>query len=80
MLTTNPSDANYQYAAGEALSQGIEVDLQSQLTDQLHLMANYAYTDAQIHKDTTIAKGTPLNNIPRHSGNLALDYVLYNRL
>ena len=76
VLTTNPSDANYQYAAGEALSRGIEVDLQSQLTDQLHLMANYTYTDAQIHKDTTIAKGTPLNNIPRHSGNLALDYVL----
>lgn len=75
-LTLDPNDSSYQYAAGEAQSQGVELSWQTQLNDQLNLLANYTYTDATIVKDTSIAKGTRLNSVPRHNANLALDYKL----
>lgn len=74
VLTTDPNDNNYQYAAGEAISRGLEIDFQHNVTDQLHFAANYAYTDAEISKDTLVAKGTALNNIPRHSAFMRLNY------
>lgn len=76
VLTTDPTDSNYQYAAGEARSQGLEWEMKSQLTDQLGVMAHYTYTDAEVTQDTHIAKGSALNNIPRHSAHLGFNYAL----
>jgi iron complex outermembrane receptor protein len=50
VLTTDRIDPNFQTAAGEVSSQGIELDLNSQLNDRWSVNANYSYTDAQIEK------------------------------
>ncbi|MCG2921542.1 TonB-dependent receptor, partial [Escherichia coli] len=68
-LTIDPNDPSYQYAAGEARSQGVELTAQTQLWSKLNVLANYTYTDAIITKDTNIAKGTRLNSIPKHNAN-----------
>ncbi|NOU44206.1 MAG: TonB-dependent siderophore receptor, partial [Methyloglobulus sp.] len=38
---------------GEANSQGLEIDLSGQLTDNWNIIASYAYTDTEITKDTS---------------------------
>lgn len=76
-LTTDPNDPSYQYAAGEARSQGVELSLQTEIGPKLNVLANYTYTDAIITKDTNIAKGTRLNSVPRNNANLSLDYKLF---
>ena len=76
VLTTDPNDANYQYAAGEAKSQGLEFDIQSQINEKLDVLANYTYTDAKITRDTNIPTGSRLNNIPLNSGTIAINYKL----
>lgn len=77
-LTTDPNDPSYQYAAGEARSQGVELSFQTQLSSKLDLLANYTYTDAIVTKDTNIAKNTRLNSVPKNNANLSLDYTLFN--
>lgn len=77
-LTTDPNDPSYQYAAGEARSQGVELSFQTQLSSRLDLLANYTYTNAIVTKDTNIAKNTRLNSVPQNNANLSLDYTLFN--
>ncbi|WP_336930857.1 TonB-dependent siderophore receptor [Acinetobacter tandoii] len=74
VLTTDPTDSNYQVTAGEVSSKGIEIDLASQLNDQFSLRANYSYTDAQVEKDLILSKGGRLSNVPKHSGSLSANY------
>ncbi|MGH8654977.1 MAG: TonB-dependent siderophore receptor [Gammaproteobacteria bacterium] len=52
VLTADPQNLGFQRAIGEARSQGIELDIAGQLTDQWKLLASYSYTDADIIKDT----------------------------
>lgn len=73
-LTADPVNAGFSIAGGEAESQGVEIDLGGQLTDDLQATVSYAYTDAKTSKDIvdvnfgyTIPKGSPLINIPKHS-------------
>lgn len=77
VLTTDPSDSNHQITAGEVSSQGIELDLQTQLTDQLSVRANYSYTDAQVEKDQILPQGSRLSNVPKNSGSLSANYEWY---
>jgi len=61
-------------AIGKARSQGIEFDLNGQITDELNLIGNYAFTDARITQDYSGLQGNRLNNVPEHSGSLWLKY------
>ena len=74
VLTTDPIDSNFQTAAGEVSSQGIEFDLNSQLTDHWTIAATYSLTDAKIEKDQDLAKGARLSNIPKHQASLSSQY------
>ena len=74
VLTTDPTDSNYQVTAGEVSSKGIEIDLATQLNDQFSLRASYSYTDAQVEKDQTLSKGARLSNVPKHSGSISGNY------
>ena len=56
MLTTDPIDKDFQTAAGEVSSKGVEFDLNSQINDRWFVNANYSYTDAQIEKTKTWQK------------------------
>jgi iron complex outermembrane receptor protein len=65
---------NTQVAIGEARSRGIEVDVKGQVTDNLNLIATYAYTDVRVTKDNTVANGGYLGNrlqgVPEHQASL----------
>lgn len=63
-------------AIGEARSQGIELDMSGQITDEVSVIGNYAFTDARITKDYSGLQGNRLNNVPEHSGSLWLKYEI----
>jgi iron complex outermembrane receptor protein len=60
---------------GEARSHGLEWDLSGQLTDSLSVIASYAYTDADITKDTYYA-GLKLPNAALHSGSVWVRFAV----
>ncbi|WP_026602596.1 TonB-dependent siderophore receptor [Methylomonas sp. 11b] len=72
LLTDDPTqaDPNFQILAGKIRSKGIELDLAGQITDQLHLLATYAYTQANYIEDFDGLQGNRLENVPRHQGSL----------
>lgn len=74
VLTTDPADAAFQVAAGEARSRGVELDVSGQLDSHWRVTGNFAYTDAEITQDSRLAAGTPLANIPRISGSAMAIY------
>lgn len=74
VLMTDAIDPNFEAAAGEVSSRGVEFDLIMQLNEQLKLSANYAWVDAKVTKDKLIAKGAPLTNVPEHSANINVVY------
>jgi iron complex outermembrane receptor protein len=66
--------ANTVYTtAGEVRSRGVELDLSGQLSERWSLIGGYAFTDAWVEKDPTLA-GNRLQNVPRHSGSLSAVY------
>ncbi|HVJ36488.1 MAG TPA: TonB-dependent siderophore receptor [Stenotrophomonas sp.] len=77
VLQADPAHEGFMQAIGGQRSRGGEVSLQADLSENLGIHANYAYTDASISDDggrrpSTV--GTPLPNVPRHSGSLWLRY------
>ncbi len=62
-----PSQADRQ--SGEQRSQGIEIDLALQPVKGLAFEAAYAFTDAEVTVDRTLA-GRQLNQVPRHAASL----------
>lgn len=70
VLTADPTDATYQIAAGEVRSRGIDLQLTGQLTDELRVIGAYAYVDAEVTEDNTLARGSRLLNVPEHSGSV----------
>ncbi|MBB4000241.1 TonB-dependent siderophore receptor [Aureimonas pseudogalii] len=59
--------------AGAVGSRGFEFDLAGQVTDELDLIATYAYTDARVKEDPVL-DGKRLTNVAGHSGSLFLAY------
>jgi len=79
VLTSDPVNAGFSIAVGEAESKGVEFDFSAQLTETLRLWVAYAYVDAETTKDVLdfnfgvpLPAGTPLVNIPEHSGTVTL--------
>jgi iron complex outermembrane receptor protein len=79
VLTTDPVNAGFSMTGGEAESEGVEIDVTGQITDDLRFNFAYAYTDAQWANSVLdpnfgqpLPSGTPLINIPEHSANALL--------
>lgn len=70
VLTGDPADSSFQIAAGEVRSRGLDMQLTGQLTDEIRLIGAYAYVDAEVTKDNTLASGSRLLNVPKHSGSV----------
>ena len=70
VLTADPLDSTYQIAAGEVRSRGVDLQLTGQLTDEVRVIGAYAYVDAEVTEDNTLARGSRLLNVPKHSGSL----------
>ncbi|WP_198014586.1 TonB-dependent siderophore receptor [Methylobacter marinus] len=74
VLTPDPNDPQFSIAIGETRSQGIEVDISGQITDELNLIGTYAWTDTKITQDNRGDQGNRLPFAPLHSGSLWLKY------
>lgn len=79
ILVSDPVNAGFSIAGGEAESQGFEFDLQGRLTDTLSVWLSYAYVDALLSNDVLdpdfalpVAAGSPLLNIPEHTFSLQM--------
>lgn len=59
-------------------SRGIDLQLTGQLTDEVRLIGAYAYVDAEVTEDNTLARGSRLLNVPEHSGSLLGVYEFLN--
>ena len=70
---SNP-DPFARAAIGKARSQGIELDMTGQITDEISLIGSYAYTDAVIIRDFSGLQGNRMNNVPKHAGSFWLKY------
>lgn len=88
ILVADPLNPGFTQAAGEAESQGLEVDLQGEVARGLRLWLSYAYVDAEVSDDVldpdfgkVVSAGDRLLNVPRHSFNAQLvkDTVVVGR-
>jgi iron complex outermembrane recepter protein len=63
--------------SSEQRSRGFEADLVYQPNANWSFLANYAYTDTEVKKDTTVANvGQPLPGVPRNAGRLWANYLI----
>lgn len=72
VLTTN--NFGLQEPIGTQRSQGIEFDASGQVTDQLSLIATYAFTDARFTKADVGVAGNRVNNVPEHQASFWAKY------
>lgn len=75
VLTTDPDNINFSVQLGQTVTQGVEFDLRGQITEDLNLTANYAYTDGVVTQDTDPAKEhVTIPGITTHLGNAWITY------
>jgi len=66
----DPNDLNNTIAAGEAVSQGFDMQVSGQISPAVSLIGAYAYTATEITKDRSFLQGLELANVPRHSASI----------
>lgn len=64
----------YQVASGEVRSRGVEWELQAQLSENLHALASYSFTDAEITRSNDGVQGNKQANVPKHMASAWLSY------
>ena len=74
VATVDPDNPLFSIQTGEQRARGVEADLTWEPTLAFSLLANYAYTEAEVTQDTTIPVGDGLPRVPRHSGRVAAHY------
>ena len=77
MATADPNSLpgqNFVVATGEQRSQGIELDIIGELLPGWDIVANYAYTDADITEDNNGLEDNRLFGVPEHNVNLWTNY------
>lgn len=75
VLTSDPEHMNFSIQLGQTVTKGIEFDIRGQITDQLSVTGNYAYTDGVVTEDTDPAKvNVTIPGITTHLANGWLTY------
>lgn len=79
ILVAADASAATQLAIGKARSQGLEIDLQGEITKDLSLWASYAYVDAKTSNTfndpnfgVAVPAGSRLLNVPKHTLSMQL--------
>ena len=70
VLTRSPTNPNFNIAAGEATSRGVEIDAFGQVDQNWRISTSFSLIDAKVTEDNAIAAGTRLTNIPKVSASL----------
>ncbi|MEL6401217.1 MAG: TonB-dependent receptor, partial [Cyanobacteria bacterium J06626_4] len=73
VATTDPDNIFFSVATGEQRSQGLELDIAGEILPGWNIIANYAYTDAEITEDEDF-EGNRLTDAPAHNFNLWTTY------
>ena len=74
VATTDPDNIFFPVASGEQRSRGIELDIAGEILPGWNIIANYAYTDAEITEDEDGNEGNRLTGVPEHNFNLWTTY------
>ncbi|MEW1781228.1 TonB-dependent receptor [Arthrobacter sp. NPDC080086] len=74
VLTADPSNDGFSRAAGEVRSRGVELEWSGELGGGFRGIANLAYVDAEVTRDTVLTPGARLVDIPRVNGSALLMY------
>ena len=80
VATVDPNNPLYSIQAGEERARGVEADMLWEPMSAFSVLANYAYTGAEVTQDTVIPVGDRLPRVPRHSGRIAARYRVQNGL
>nr|WP_205618547.1 TonB-dependent receptor [Brevundimonas nasdae] len=72
--TPDPSNPFLSVQTGKQRSRGFEADVVWEPTPAFSLLANYAYTDAEVTEDNVLPVGDVLPRIPKNSGRIAARY------
>lgn len=74
ILTSDPINVGFSAPLGKARSQGLELDVQSMLTDSLQAILSYSYLDTRTAVDAVnldwgllVPAGSRLVNVPKHT-------------
>ncbi|NOQ35618.1 MAG: TonB-dependent siderophore receptor [Methylococcaceae bacterium] len=74
ILGTDP-ETGLSTLIGEQRSQGIEFDISGNITEQLSMVATYAFTDARFTKSSfSGAEGARVPSVPEHQGSIWAKY------
>jgi iron complex outermembrane receptor protein len=73
-LAVDPTNPFLFVQTGAQRSHGVELDIAAQLLPGWRVIATYAYTDARVTADTTIAVGNRLPLVARHTGSFWSTY------
>jgi len=75
VLTPDPAATAFSIQTGEIRSRGFELEGRASLSDNLSLIAAYAYTDAEVTSSTVAGvTGKRVPQVPEHSGSAWADY------
>ena len=78
VATPDPNNPFSSIQTGEQRARGVEADMVWEPVRAVSVLANYAYTDAAVIRDTAIPVGDRLPRVPRHSGRVAARYRVLN--
>ncbi|MBW4646859.1 MAG: TonB-dependent siderophore receptor [Goleter apudmare HA4340-LM2] len=76
VLTTDPTDTNFNIQVGEQTSKGIELDIVGQITPGWNVIATYGHTDARVTRDNRLPVGNRLENVAENTASLWTTYEL----
>ena len=78
VATTDPDNFGFSVATGEQRSRGVELDIAGEILPGWNIIANYAYTDAEITDDEDGNEGNRLTGVPENNVNLWTTYDIQN--
>lgn len=76
VATPDPEASLFSVATGKQRSQGVELDFIGEITPGWNIVANYAFTDADVTEDNADIEGNRLFSIPRNNFNLWSTYEI----
>jgi iron complex outermembrane receptor protein len=76
VLTPDLDHPNFYVLTGKQRSKGVELETIFRLQRAWNVMLAYAFTEADVVKDSVIPAGTPTQNVPKHSLNVWSTYEL----
>jgi len=75
-LPNSNQATGYYYFAGDLVRDGIEVELNGRILDNLQVMLGYAYLDARYKNSPSYVEGSAPMNAPKHTANAWIHYTV----